>query len=452
MLSKFSVKKPYTVLVGVVMILILGFVSVTEMTTDLLPNINLPYAVVMTTYVGASPEEVEETVTRPIESSMATISNIEEIDSVSSENYSLVIMSFSQETDMDSVSLEMRESLDQMESMWDNDSIGSPIIMKLNPNMMPIMVAAVSSDEMDSLELTDFIEQHVLSELESISGVASVTPVGEVQESIQVILRQDKINEMNEKIYEALDGKFDEARDQIADAKQELLDGQKELNEGWQKIRDGQAELEENEQKLVDGKAEIADGRDTLNSKKTETADQLAQAQVQLLNVREKLVAKQEELAITEAAWKALKPVMDNILQKLKEIEAAVGESGGMDAVRAALEEYLEGYPDVKEKAEEILDQVSWSSEGLEQYIAQMESTISSGKAQLEAGLAEVDANLQKVISGNTTASIEMGSSSAILEIMDTQLESAQAQIDSAKEQLDASIDTLKSSQEQLDE
>ena len=452
MLSKFSVKKPYTVLVGVVVILILGFVSVTEMTTDLLPNINLPYAVVMTTYAGASPEEVEETVTRPIESSMATISNIEEIDSVSSENYSLVIMSFSQETDMDSVSLEMRESLDQMESMWDNDSIGSPIIMKLNPNMMPIMVAAVSSDDMDSLELTDFIEQHVLSELESISGVASVTPVGEVQESIQVILRQDKINEMNEKIYEALDGKFDEARDQIADAKQELLDGQKELNEGWQKIRDGQKELEENEQKLADGKAEIADGRDTLNSKKTETADQLAQAQVQLLNVREKLVAKQEELAITEAAWKALKPVMDNILQKLKEIEAAVGESGGMDAVRAALEEYLEGYPDVKEKAEEILDQVSWSSEGLEQYIAQMESTISSGKAQLEAGLAEVDANLQRVISGNTTASIEMGSASAILEIMDTQLESAQAQIDSAKEQLDASIDTLKSSQEQLDE
>ena len=86
MLSKFSVKKPYTIIVGVVMVLILGFVSLTEMTADLLPSINLPYAVVMTTYVGASPEEVEAAVTKPIESSMATISNINEIMSVSAEN------------------------------------------------------------------------------------------------------------------------------------------------------------------------------------------------------------------------------------------------------------------------------------------------------------------------------------------------------------------------------
>ena len=109
MLSKFSVKKPYTVLVAVVLAIVLGVVSFTKMTTDLLPNISLPYVIVMTTYVGASPETVEAVVTKPVESSMATVSNIESISSVSSENYSMVVLEFSQSTDMNAVSLEIRE-------------------------------------------------------------------------------------------------------------------------------------------------------------------------------------------------------------------------------------------------------------------------------------------------------------------------------------------------------
>ena len=79
MLSKFSVKKPYTVVVGVVLIIILGVVTFMNLTVDLLPNMNMPYAIVMTTYVGASPEEVEMTVTKPVEQSMATVSNIKNI-------------------------------------------------------------------------------------------------------------------------------------------------------------------------------------------------------------------------------------------------------------------------------------------------------------------------------------------------------------------------------------
>lgn len=84
MISRYSVKKPYTVLVAVVLVVVLGIVSFTKMTTDLLPSMNLPYAIVMTTYVGASPETVETVVTRPVEQSMATVSNIENVSSVSS--------------------------------------------------------------------------------------------------------------------------------------------------------------------------------------------------------------------------------------------------------------------------------------------------------------------------------------------------------------------------------
>ena len=90
-MSSFSVKKPYTVLVGVIMAIVLGVVSFMKMSADLLPNINLPYVIVMTTYVGASPETVEMVVTKPVESAMVTVSNIENISSMSSENYSMVI-------------------------------------------------------------------------------------------------------------------------------------------------------------------------------------------------------------------------------------------------------------------------------------------------------------------------------------------------------------------------
>ena len=221
MLSKFSVKKPYTVVVGVVLILILGFVSFTKMTTDLLPNINLPYAIVLTTYPGASPSEVEETVTKPIEEAMATVSNIENMQSVSRENLSLVILQFAQSTSMDSVSLEMRENLDQIGSYWD-DTVGSPIIMKLNPEMMPVMVAAVEKDGLDSVAISDLTNQQILSDLESLEGVASVSTSGTVEESIQVLIRQEKIDEVNDRVRNAVNGEFAEAQQKLDDSSSAL--------------------------------------------------------------------------------------------------------------------------------------------------------------------------------------------------------------------------------------
>lgn len=170
MISKFSVKKPYTVLVGVVLAIVLGVVSFTRMTTDLLPSISLPYVIVMTTYPGASPETVESVVTQPVEASMATVSNIENINSISGENYSMVIMEFAQSTDMNAVSLEIRESLDQIKSFWD-DSVGNPIIMKLNPDMLPVMIAAVGVEGMDYSEISTYVRNSIMPDLESVEGV-----------------------------------------------------------------------------------------------------------------------------------------------------------------------------------------------------------------------------------------------------------------------------------------
>lgn len=168
------------------------------MNTDLLPSMDMPYAMVMTTYPGASPETVEQTVTRPIEQSMATVSNITNVSSVSSENASVVILEFSEDANMDSVTLEMRENLDQIKGYWD-ESVGNPMIMKLNPDMLPVFVAAVDMDGLTAPQTTDYVENHILQEMESIAGVARVSVSGGVTEQIRVELQQDKIDGVNQR-------------------------------------------------------------------------------------------------------------------------------------------------------------------------------------------------------------------------------------------------------------
>lgn len=225
MISKFSVKKPYTVLVGVVLAIILGVVSFTRMTADLLPNISFPYVIVMTTYPGASPETVETVVTQPVEASMATISNIEGITSVSNENFSMVVLEFSQTADMNAISLEIRESLDQIKAFWD-DSVGSPIIMKMNPEMLPVMIAAVGMEGMDHGEISDYVQNVIVPELESIEGVASVSATGLLEESVHVIIRQEKVDEINQKVYAAIDEKFMNAGQGLPGGMEQLPEGQ----------------------------------------------------------------------------------------------------------------------------------------------------------------------------------------------------------------------------------
>lgn len=216
MISKFSVKKPYTVLVGVVLSIILGVVSFTKMTADLLPNISFPYVIVLTTYPGANPETVEAAVTQPVEAAMATVSNIEGITSVSNENYSMVVLEFSQTADMNAVSLEIRESLDQIKTYWD-DSVSNPIIIKMNPDMLPVMIAAVGVEGMGHGEISDYVQDIIMPELESIEGVASVSATGLLEESVNVIIRQEKVDEINQKIYAAIEEQMTSAMQAPAD-------------------------------------------------------------------------------------------------------------------------------------------------------------------------------------------------------------------------------------------
>ncbi|MCK9222831.1 MAG: efflux RND transporter permease subunit [Limnochordia bacterium] len=199
MLSEFSIRKPYTVVIGVIIVIILGIVSLSDMTTDLLPNINLPYAVVVTTYPGASPEEVETRLSRPIEQSMLSLSNIKNVSSVSSENVSIVILEFNASANMDSAMIEMRESLDMMSTFLPS-SVQSPMILKLNPNMMPVMVLSAALEDKPLSSSSQFLTNVVIPELESIEGVASVSATGLIDKEIHIVLKDEKIEDAKAKL------------------------------------------------------------------------------------------------------------------------------------------------------------------------------------------------------------------------------------------------------------
>lgn len=230
MLSRFSVKKPMTVFVAVVLVLILGVMSFINMTTDLLPNMDLPYAVAYTTYIGASPEQVEQSVTKPMESALAATSGLKNITSVSQENVSIVVMEFEEGTGMDSAMIEMNAALDQLSGSLP-DAAGSPILMKINPDLLPIMVLAVDSDSMARQELSEFTTSTVIPALERVDGVASVSGSGLLESQIRIELDQSRIDTLNEKVLTAIDGSLADAEKQLKATRKQITEGKKKLEE-----------------------------------------------------------------------------------------------------------------------------------------------------------------------------------------------------------------------------
>lgn len=230
MLSRFSVKKPMTVFVAVVLVLILGVMSFINMTTDLLPNMDLPYAVAYTTYIGASPEQVEQSVTKPMESALAATSGLKNITSVSQENVSIVVMEFEEGTGMDSAMIEMNAALDQLSGSLP-DAAGSTILMKINPDLLPIMVLAVDSDSMARQELSEFTTSTVIPALERVDGVASVSGSGLLESQIRIELDQSRIDALNEKVLTAIDGSLADAEKQLKATRKQITEGKKKLEE-----------------------------------------------------------------------------------------------------------------------------------------------------------------------------------------------------------------------------
>ena len=234
----FSVKKPLTVYVVALAILVLGVVAYLKMTPDLMPNMDYPYVIVVTSDPGASPESIEEEITKPLEKSLATLDQLKNITSTSQNSVSMVVLEFENGANMDSLGIDIQQQISALEGQW-SDTVSSPYILKVNPSMIPVMVAAISSDTMDVGELSDFVEEELTAKLTGITGVASVDIAGTVDREMHVVLDAEKMAALTETIRQNAGKLLDKAAGQLSSAKKQVTDAQAALDDGIRQAANG---------------------------------------------------------------------------------------------------------------------------------------------------------------------------------------------------------------------
>ena len=464
MLSKFSVRKPFTVFVAVVICLVLGFLSFQNMSTDFLPSMELPYALVMTTYPGASPEEVEKAVSEPVEQAMARINNVKQLQSISVNNMSIVMMEFNDGTDMGSTTVDMRESLDMVTAGFD-DSIGSPTIMKMNPDMMPIMVAAIDYDKLESTEVTKKAEKEIIPELESVEGVASVNESGAIEKKIQVIIQQNKIDKMNRLVQDAIDGKLSDAQDKIDSGKKKLEDGKDKLEAGKEKaadkiakgetklnsaseqIKEGLKTIEENITKVKEQQTslkktekQVNDGLATIATNKTKlksTIQTLTASQNQLTTMKNSL----DQLKAQETSLKTqIENLGDKAPQELKTSLTSVQTQ--LQVVRDKMKQAGITEEMLPTKLTEVNTALTSSNSGLtelekqEKTLKQNKTKVTTAKKKIESGLKKLNATKKKLEKGKITTADALEQLNKQKILSSIRLSVSEAQINSGTKEL----------------
>ena len=438
-MSKYCVKKPFTVVVAVIMVIVLGVISFTSMTTDLLPAMELPYVMVVTSYPGASPERVEAAVTAPLEAGLGTVSGVKNVTSTSSENVSMVALEFEQDTNMDSAMVALSTALDQIKGALP-ETAQNPMLMQLSPDMLPVMIASVDMEDMDIYELTEFVDSDVIPGFERLDGVASVSGTGMVEKTLQVTLNQEKIDEVNTQVLASVD-------DKLAEAKQELDDAR---------------------QKVEDGRAELENGKTTLEDKQAETASQLAEGSAQL----DSAIAQAQALASQETALTASKTALEaekkgyedgakQIADGLAQMDAGLAQMDDgiakIDAAAAGIDQLLAmGLPEdtalsdlaamlptqeLKDAVQALIDQgmttLADLTAGKEQMLAQ--------KDQLTGQRAELAAQRQALAAQQTQLQQKMDER---LPQIDTELANLETELMAAKMMKEAAQEGLEKAQE----
>ena len=470
-MPKFSVKKPFTVFVAVIAILVLGVVSYLRMTPDLLPNMDFPYVMIMTTYPGASPEKVEMEITRPMEQAMSTLEHIKGVSSTSSDSYSMVLLEFEESVNMDTIGVDIQQNINSLSSDWD-DMVSTPYVLKINPSMLPVEVAAVSMEGMTPMELSEFLDDTLMNKLEGISGVARISTTGTITQELHVVLDQKKIDDLNAKIQAHISGEIGDAVKELEDQKQELEDAQKELDNAQRQLNAGKQQLSS---QTASAAAQLQQMRAELNSAKV----QLQAAQIGLQALQEAvnaadrhLAAKQQEIAdlvllqqqiaaldqekLAAESQKAEITANPDLTEEekaeqIQAIDTAIGEkeqalnaslaAAGVTAdtislVIGAKEQELAGLRTAVEMVEQRL-----AEEGLDRaQLTQALLDINSGLAEVENGLRQLDAAEQPLEQSKTAGMLELSGAASEISL-------GRATIEQALTQIDGGLDTLKDSE-----
>lgn len=490
MLPKLSVKKPMTIFVAVIVVIVLGIVSVFKMTPDLLPNMDFPYAIILTTYPGQTPETVESVVTKPLEQSLSTIDGVKTITSTSSDNYSILTLEFEDGTNMDTATVDMRGNLDTIKDAWP-DGVGSPYLMKINPNMMPVAMVAVDYDGYDTVQISDYVNNELKNQLEGIDGVASVSTKGIVTQKENVIISQTKIDALNAKINDALNDKFGDAEKKISDAKKELQDNISKAEQGSdtieQSINDLYSQQEEVAKQLADAQGKAQSGyTEILNAKMqlldqqqslTATKQTLTIAYQTLTQIKEKLDSLQDEKVQLTQQIETFEKIYNDYkdaLSKLANPDLTDEQLAQVRAILAKIDEELDKYGFPKEELEERLNNAKNALTNVDKAITQTVETLKgldTTEEKLDDTIAEIADKISQVDSGitqiasavkgldNNTVSVNQ----ALSEIEKQQslaayqlsgglstLNTKQSEVNSALTQLNSAQEELKSASDEL--
>ena len=417
-MEKLSVKKPFTILVAIIMVIVLGVVSVMGMTTDLLPNISLPYLIVITTYPGASPERVETDVVRPLEGALGTVSGVQNVYSTSAENYGMVQLEFEDGTDMDSTLVKVNTALQEVSSTLP-DICGTPSIIELSMDMMATMYVSVSREGYDIYQLSSFVEGTVQPYLERQEGVASISGIGLVQQSIQVELDKDKISKLNDKLLESINDGLKSAKEELDKAEKEVAKGKEELANAQSTFGQTMAGgiFDQFEGTVLSTASDIKKEVDTLlaqvkalRSEITdgETGQRLDSLTLELQKISDILGSKeltQEQLMLAAGSLRVIAKDLSVLLDKLSDVNPETKESANLESIRKAISDIEVTLTEISN----LVDSIPSILSGLEQAVAGL------AQAQLDAAV------------GFATASSQLAAA-------ETQLTAAKTQYETAKE------------------
>ena len=425
-MPKFSVKKPLTVFVAVLAILVLGVVAYLKMTPDLMPNMDFPYVILVTTDPGASPETVEADITKPLEQSMATLDRIKNVTSSSMDSVSMVVLEFEDGVNMDTVSVDIQQKINQLKGSW-SDTVGDPYVLKMNPSMLPVQVTALSYDGKDITELSDFVTDTLSPKLEGITGVASVTVSGTVQHQLHVILSQKKLDDLSRRLSDAIAKQLDDAAGQLSSARGQVNSAKTAIRSAEESavrdavtqalttIQDSLKTMRASRDQLQDNLRELADIQREKARLEAENAPYQAkieairhdpsmteeekQAAIAEIESDPEYVRIQAELAALDLRMAALGVKWDEAVQRAKEWQKQLEE----------LEKQLRDL-ETDEGVAKLADQVTAGTLTMADAVTQ----IISANIQLDSALNQIDQGLQTLEESRSAALSQADLSSSL--------------------------------------
>ena len=426
MFAKYSVRKPFTVLVCAIIVLMLGAVALRYMKTDLLPQFEVPYLAVITTDPGASPEQVETEVTDVLESALGSMSGVKELTSISAENYSMIFLEFADDTDMDGALVKASAAANSVSADLP-ETAGTPYYMEMSMDMIASMYLGVTSDEGDMAKLTQTVDDNVIPALERLDGVADVSASGSVIDSIDIKLNQHKIDNVNDGILGEVNDKFAEAQGKIDDAEAKLDRAERKL---------------ENAQKKLDAKSSKAKLK--LENQMKKARKTLAKQQDKALSgfddatnaVNQALVGKAvltSQQATLQAQMQTLQPQIDALEQlgmgESEQAQQLKQQMAGLQQASDELAKQIEQVDAGLAKTEKLTSSELAAVLGLAQGSSQMDVGELKGEVAIDSGISQAQQQITQGLAQIQTSRAQLKQSKAELKAQRKEARS-QANID----------------------